>query len=240
MDVNKTLVLIAIFGFAASAAALSFNVQVKEKTEFNEYQIKYNNTSTLDQTIEMAVENPGSLGCSYRVKTSYEYGNTAKTRFSNSYPVWPGDVKDAKIRFIPYDYNGTVKVSVSSFFCDRQEHLVNFTYNQTESVKTSNEIESRTIKAGERRAKIYVPQLENATLIPVKTPVYWKTGSVKLRENYASIKYEPPIFREGESIDYVAVRNDTIIGKTKVVLEDEETRYQEIERRFKYFFSNII
>lgn len=237
---KEATIIIVLLVLTVSAAALSFNVQVKEQTQFNEYQVKYSNTSSLYQRVDLVSENPGSLGCNYRMKTRIHYGDKTVTRFSKAYPMWPGDTADATIKFLPYNYNGTVNVSLSSFFCDRQQHITNFTYQHTEVVNTTEKIESRTTHVEDDRAKIYTPETGKALLIPIETPAYWKTGSTEVRGKYASIEYEPPLFKEGEEIKYLAVRNGTVLGKTTVVLEDEETRIQEYRRKLGDFFSNII
>lgn len=229
---NAVLLISSIF-LIGSAAALDFNVNVAPTPEANLYQPNSTVNDYFNATVD--VKNPGSIGCDFRIKADIEQGEQSLTRYSRAYSMWPGDIDRAEFLYLPINYTGEVTADLSLNYCDREEDIDSYTFNSTEKILPNTTIESKTLEVNRTNALVSL-DIEKALLVPQEYPPYWKVGSIKAEDGKAFIEYEPTLFRKGEKIVYTVIQNGTVEGKTEVVLEDQETWYEELFRTFRSIF----
>jgi hypothetical protein len=229
-----TVLLTAFILLSFSGSALDFNVEVQPKPEAGIFQPSSDSTGAYFNS-SVAIENSGSVGCEFRFKGDVEQGDQKVQRYSSVYRVWPGDLTDAEFFYIPINYTGQVDVNLSMQYCDREEHVDSYSFESNETILPNKTIESKTLEVDDREAVVSIDQ-EEGMLIPQNYPPYWKVGSVEIKNSTANIEYDPTLFRKGEEIVYTVVENQTVKGKTTVVLEDEETRFEEFVRKLSNWF----
>lgn len=224
----KDAVLIAAFSvFLGQAAALDFDVNVEPTPEADIYQPNSTHGNYFNATA--SIENPGSVGCEFRVRGDIEQGEQELTRYSAPYSMWPGDIKKAEFLYLPINYTGQVEANLSLNYCDREQHIDSYSFNMSERVIPNSTVESKTLEVNSTNALVSLG-VEEAILIPQQYPPYWKVGSVRANDSRAFIEYDPTLYKGGEEIVYTVIRNGSVEGKTTVVLEDQETWYQEMFR----------
>lgn len=229
-----SVLLISAFLLFTFSTALDFNVKVAPTPEANIYQPSLNSNGSYFNA-SMSVENEGSLGCEFRIKGDIQQGGQSINRYSTVYEVWPGDLVDSEFIYIPLNYTGQVEANLSLQYCEQQKHIESYTFNSTEKILPNNSVESKTLEVDSREALIHVNQ-EEGVLVPQQHPPRWKVGSAKISDHQASIEYDPTLFREGKEIVYTVVENSKVKAETTVVLEDEETWYEEILRTVRERF----
>jgi hypothetical protein len=229
-----TVLLTVFILLSFSGSALDFNVEVQPKPEAGIFQPSSNSNGSYFNS-SVTIDNSGSVGCEFRVKGDISQGGQKVQRYSSVYRVWPGDVTDAEFFYIPINYTGQVDVNLSMQYCDREEHVGSYSFESKEKIVPNKTIKSKTLEVGERDALVSIEQ-ETGMLIPQNYPPYWKVGTVEIENSTANVEYDPTLFREGEEIVYTVIENRTVKGKTTVVLEDEETQFEEFMRKLSNWF----
>lgn len=223
---SKDAVLLAsLIVLVGSGAALDFQVNVAPTPEAKTYAPNSSFADYFNATVN--IENPGSVGCSFRIKGDIRQGEQRITRYSSSYNMWPGDLQLAEFIYLPLNYSGTVNADLSLVYCDMEKELEDFSFDINRTVVPNSTIDSKTLEVNRTNAVAAI-DVKRALLIPQQYPAYWKVGSVRAEDGRAVIEYEPTLFRKGESIVYTVVTNGTIEGTTEIVLEDQQTWYEEI------------
>jgi hypothetical protein len=231
---SKDAVLIAAFAvFLGQAAALDFDVNVEPTPEAGIFQP--NSTHGNYFNASASIENPGSVGCEFRVKGDIQQGGQDLTRYSAPYSMWPGDIDRAEFLYLPINYTGKVEANLSLQYCDREKNIDSYSFNMSERVIPNSTIKSKTLEVNKTNALVSLG-VEEAVLIPQQYPAYWKVGSVRVNNSRALIEYDPTLFKKGEEIEYTVIRNGTVEGKTKVVLEDQEAWHEELFRELHSMF----
>lgn len=223
-----TCVLVAAL-LVSPAAALTFDVSIGVLADMDASFPQYESNTSAVQTVNVTVKNTGSIGCVYRLKGEFRYGNQTQTRYSQPYPLFPNELANARLRFIPENYTGKVETSLYSTYCDQQKFVKNITFESLRKNTVNTSIESKTLDADDESASIELEQ-ERGMLVPRETPPYWKASSARIRNGTATLHYSPPIFTR-EKLNYTVVRNGSVTGYTTVDLQVEETYWDRLRER---------
>jgi hypothetical protein len=225
---KKPVLAIAILFLIAGSSALEFDVNVDALTESSEYGIEYRNNTTV-QEVNTTILNGGSIGCTFRLKGEFEYANQTQTRYSNPYSLFPGAEDQLQLYFIPENHTGRIQTTLYTQYCDQEKQIKEFNFTSPESVVANNTIESETRSVTESESTVEIDS-ENGRLVPKEAPPYWKTGSAEFVNGTATVKYEAPIFQEGENLTYTVLdQQNNIVGETEVYLKVEETLWDRLE-----------
>lgn len=224
---ENALLIALVVALSTSAAALDFNVDVSPTPEAGVYNP---NASTQDYfNASVDIQNPGSVGCEFRIRGDIRQDSQDITRYSTAYRMWPGDTNRAEFLYLPINHTGQVDANLTLEYCDRSKHIEDYSFNYSERIVPNSTIESKTLEVNSSAALVDF-KIDDAVLIPQQYPGYWKVGSERVRDSRAVLEYEPTLFRGGEQIKYTVVRNGTVEGEATVVLEDQEKWYEEIIR----------
>lgn len=224
---DAVLLAASVIFLTAGATALDFQVEIAPTPEAGVYQP---NASTGEYfNASVSVQNPGSVGCEFRIRGDIQQGEQELTRYSSAYRMWPGDITRAEFLYLPINYTGQVDANLTLNYCDRSKHIDSYTFNYTERVIPNSTVESKTLDVNSSAALVDLG-VEDALLIPQQHPPLWKVGSQKVNGSRAVLEYEPTLFKGGEEIEYTVLKNGSITGKTTVVLEDQEKWYEELFR----------
>lgn len=222
----KTALLLILFSvIAVPAAGFTFDVSIDDVTSTRATDVKYSENVSGVQNLNASVENSGSIGCVYRLRAEYRYGNRSFDRYSTGVPLWPGDTHRAKVYLITSNYRGTVSGNLTAEYCGQTEKVQEFNY-ATSNITLGNSTESRTYRADSEGADISVEDFDEGMLVPVEAPPHWKTSSTSLTDGEAEISYDPPIFTDSENITYAVVQNGTVEATTEVGLRENPTVVQ--------------
>ncbi|MFB6213102.1 MAG: hypothetical protein ABEJ07_00855 [Candidatus Nanohaloarchaea archaeon] len=222
------IALLALF-IASPAAALSFDVSIGALADTEAHFVQYHENTSAVQDVNVSVENTGSVGCVYRLKAEFRYRNQTQTRYSRPYPLFPNEMANARLHFIPENYTGPVEASLYSTYCGQQKSVENITFRSLRSNTAENSIESRVVSADEDSATVELEE-SGGLLVPRQTPPYWKASSARIKEGRATLRYSPPIFTR-ELLNYTVVRNGSITGYTTVDLEVDKTYWDRLRER---------
>ena len=232
---KNTSVIAAVLLLCFSVSALDFNVDVAEIVSSSEYDLSYLNETDTVQTVEMSIENRGSIGCEYRLRGEFEYDDETFTRYSSPHQLWQGSYTDAEINFIPMNYTGTVEASIYNEFCDEEKHVEDFTFNVTENTVSNETVESETVSVTETDSNVSINDVEQGLLVPEEEPSFWKTSSASINNSEATLHYDAPIFRHGENITYTVLNSESeVVGSTEVWLNTEETFMDKVRDNLEY------
>ncbi|MFB6145050.1 MAG: hypothetical protein ABEJ99_00920 [Candidatus Nanohaloarchaea archaeon] len=224
-----TCVLVAAL-LVSPAAALTFDVSIGVLADMDASFPQYESNTSAVQTVNVTVKNTGSIGCVYRLKAEFRYRNQTQIRYSQPYPLFPNELANARLRFIPENYTGPVEASLYSTYCGQQKSVENITFRSLRSNTAENSIESRVVSADEDSATVELEE-SGGLLVPRQTPPYWKASSARIREGRATIHYSPPIYSREEKLNYTVVRNGSIAGYTTVDLDVEKTYWERLRQR---------
>lgn len=226
---RKLILLAAILFIVPFTAALSFDVNVDTLTDGSLYLAEHRENATV-QKVNLTVYNSGSIGCQYRLKGEFNYGNSTYTRYSKPYSLFPGSESVAELYFIAENYTGQVHGNVYIEYCDKTEKIDEFNYTVPEKVVPNQTVESSAREVTNYSAKVDVG-VENGYLVPKETPPFWKASASKITNGSTTIHYSPPIFKQGEKLVYTVLNNDSeIVGKTSITLEEPEpTPWENLE-----------
>lgn len=228
---RKCAAVVFVLLMAGSSTAINLDVEVDSITEMDAYFLKYQNSTSGIQNLNLTAENAGSIGCQYRIRSKFKYGNTTEIRFSEPHALQPSETAVASLKFFPQNYTGKVEAEVYSHFCDQEQRVENFSYIQSERVVLEDSVDSKTLRADKDAVKVDFP-VENGTVVPVKTPAYWKSPSADVENGEALIRYDPPIFSSRENLTYAVVNSQgKALGTTKIKLRVEETYVDRLKQR---------
>lgn len=207
---------------AGSTTALNIEVKVPPEVKASVYDVNYGNSTSLVHSMNFTLENPASVGCSYAVRGRFDKGGSIDTVYSKAYDTWPGTAQFVELDYIPQNYTGTVEADIDLFYCDKSENITDYSFESTEYNWPDKEINSKTLIATDRQAKIET-SFQNGKLVTIKSPPNWRTGSAKLVNGSATIDYKAPIFRQDRNITYGLIdESGRMVGKTEVSLKNPE------------------
>ncbi|MFB6202878.1 MAG: hypothetical protein ABEK01_00125 [Candidatus Nanohaloarchaea archaeon] len=214
----QVLVVIAVL-LAGPAAGARFQLNVDDTLIASHFSLEHDSEVRKIQNVNLTVENKGSVGCTFRLRTVFQKGGGERIeRYSQRVPLWSGGARTVELKYLPRNYTGMVRADAYLDYCGKREKIGNFTFNVTERTVLDNRLDSTTVWSNSSNAKIRL-DVNQGTLIPYRVPAYWKTSSEKFNEGEAVIEYSAPIYTEDENITYaVMAENGSIMGKTKVVL----------------------
>ncbi len=224
---KTAFLLVSLVILISSGSAFTFDVSIDDVSSSRTTDVKYRENVSGLQNINASIANTGSIGCVYRLKADYSYGNQSFTRYSTGAPLWPGDTQRAEVFLITSNYTGEVQGNLSVEYCGQSETVQEFNYT-TSNITLGNSTESRTFTADSDSAEISVKDYSEGTLVPVEAPPYWKTSSTSIQDGETRIEYEPPIFTPNENITYAVVQNGTVEATTKVGLKGNPTLVQSL------------
>ena len=227
--VRAALPLAFLILLTGLTAGLSLTVDLTEVTDHRLRDIQYSEEISTVQNINTSIENIGSIGCTYRLKAEFQEGNETIERFSSPEPLWQGANTRAEILYIPMNYTGMIDTNLSITYCGQEKPVENFSFNVTEKTLPQQEMDSRTVEASERSAKVELE--EGELLVPEEEPSYWKTSTSEIINGTATVEYDAPIFDSSETITYSVVEDNEVIGRTEVQLEAEPTLMEELKNR---------
>lgn len=225
---TKALVLLtAIVLLLGQASALSLEVSIDSLIDADVKNVQYQSNISQVQEANASLMNTGSIGCQYQMKLEYSYNNDTYSSFSESEALWPGSSALAEIKAPVFNYTGPVNSTFYVQFCDQEQKVGNFTFKMTENITLNGTVESRTVEASETSAKIET-DVDNATLVPVNTPPYWKVPAAEIRNGTTTVRYDAPIFDERQNLTYMVKSGDRILGTTKIRLQAQPTPLERI------------
>lgn len=243
MDGNKICILAVLVLFSAgSASALNIQVKVPPEVKASIYDVQYQNSTDLVHSMNFTLENPASVGCAYAVRGRFDKGGAVNTVYSKSYEMWPGEARLLELNYIPQNYTGTVRADIDLLYCDRAENITSYRFESEKSNWPNTRIESRTIEATDRKAKIET-SFQNGKLIPITSPPNWRTGSATLTNSSATLEYDAPIFSHERNITYALIDEEgELVGKTEVSLKNPEPSLKEkiLEKKWLIFAALFI
>ncbi|MFB6193234.1 MAG: hypothetical protein ABEK00_03195 [Candidatus Nanohaloarchaea archaeon] len=219
---NKALALLVTgFFLVGGTSAISLHVSIDSITKADVKNVQYQNSTSIND-VNTSIMNTGSIGCQYRLKMAYSYRNKTYSSYSSNKALWPGSSELAELKAPVFNYTGPVNSTLYVEFCDQTKKVADFTFNSTENITINNTLDSTTVKASSRQAKIQL-DVQEGVLIPIDTPAYWKASSVEIENGSATVEYQAPIFDSDENLTYMVKHGDQILGKTKVELKAQKT-----------------
>lgn len=225
---KKIFLLISTLFLASTVSGLQFNVKVDALTESSEYGVEYRENTTVQQ-VNTTVLNSGSIGCQFRLKGEFQYGNNTKTRYSGPHALFPGAVSMMQLYFVPENYTGQVQTTLYSEYCGQEKQIKEFNFTSPESVVPNNSIESTTLSVNRTGSQVKAGS-ESGRLVPQEAPPYWKTGSAELVNGTATIEYDAPIFSKGKNLTYTVLdKHGNVVGETEIHLKTKETMLDRLE-----------
>lgn len=226
---RKILLVAALVLIVPLATALSFDVNIGQMTASSQYLIQHRENASV-QKINLTVYNSGSIGCQYRLKGEFSYGNSTFTRYSEPRSLFPGSESLTELYFIAENYTGPVETQLYIDYCDQEKKIDEFNYTVPEKIVPNQTLESRTLEVNNFSSKIEL-DLQQGYLVPKETPPYWKASTAKIVNGSAVLSYSPPIFKEGENLTYTVLNNDSeVVGKTTAYLKQPEpTPWENLE-----------
>ncbi|MFQ3308437.1 MAG: hypothetical protein ACI977_000673 [Candidatus Nanohaloarchaea archaeon] len=209
------------------ASAFTVQVSIADMTSASVKDVQYQENVSTVQNMNASIENTGSIGCGYRLKADYSYGNQSFERYSGEHQLWQGDSDRATLHLLATNYTGTVRGNLSVQYCGQEKQVERFNFT-TENVTLPNATEVRTLKADEKSAEIRSSQYKSGRLVPIEAPSYWKASAAELEEGKATLEYEAPIFDPRETITYALVQNQSVEATVETSLEENPTLLNQI------------
>jgi hypothetical protein len=234
----KSALPVLLIFLLPAVAGLSFNVDLAALTNHSVKDLQYRDEVQTVQNVNASVTNVGSIGCTYRMKADYSYGNESFTRYSPPTALWQGGSDRLEVQFMPLNYSGEVDTNISLTYCGQTERIDSFTFNDTENTTSDTYLDSRTVEVSEDGASVELE--EGEMLVPKEEPSYWKTSSAKVVNGTSTVEYDAPIFQEGEKITYSVLSSGTVIGETTVNLEPEPTFWEKLQDRKLEVFKALL
>jgi hypothetical protein len=225
MDRAKIVLLLALFLVASSSAsALFFRVEVDQNLNQTTFDLSYDNVTEEIQTVSVAVDNIGSVGCEYRLRSVQNGENFTSVEYSRSYPMWPGSSSLMQVKYAPLNYEGEINSTLFLSYCGKSTKIANFSYTISENTTVNDTFESETLRATDEEVALDLP-VEKGYLVPVDAPPYWRVASTTINDGEAITSYSPPIFDEEETIEFAVVNRSTgkIMGSTTANLDPEKS-----------------
>lgn len=202
------------------AAAAEFNVQVADNAEYTQNTFKHSYQDKI-LNLNASIENSGSIGCEYRVRTEFSREDVTEERWSAGHALWPGSSDLMSINYLPYNYTGPVNASVELHYCGQQDEIGNFNLNVSERAVTNETVPSTTRESNVSSAVVEV-EVEEGKMVPKTAPTGWKPSTVRIEEGEAELRYDPYIFQQSQNLTYTVVDGEgNVVGTSKVSLEPE-------------------
>lgn len=219
---NKILVLLtAVILSLSTASALSLQVTIDSMTRADVKNVQFDENSSISN-VNASIMNTGSIGCQYRLKLSYTYGNDTYSSYSDRKALWPGASELAELKAPVINYTGPVNSTLYAMYCDQMEEVEKFTFNATENITVESKIESSTRSVDDEKASVDL-DVEGGELVPVDTPPYWKASYADIKNGSATVEYEAPIFDQKQNLTYLVRSDGKVVGTTKVELTAQKT-----------------
>lgn len=229
--------LLLILLILPAVAGLNFNVDVSTITDHSVKDLEYSDSVPQMQDINATVTNIGSIGCTYRMRASFQQGNKSFERFSSPEALWQGDYERMEINYIPTNYTGSIQTKLSLQYCGQEKQLESFSFNVTENTTINSTVDSRTISSSDETTEI---EVEGDKLVPQEEPAYWKTSSAEIVNGTAEVEYDAPIFDRQEEITYTVIEDGEIQGSTEVTFEPEPTLKEKIMDRKLEILTSVL
>lgn len=221
------ILLITALIFLAPAASFTFDVSIIDITDASVKDVQYAENVSLIQNINASIENTGSIGCGYRLKTEYRAGNKTFERYSEEKQLWQGATSRAKVMMLTSNYTGKVTGNLTAEFCGQSKQVQSFNYS-TANVTLPEPVEARTTRSTADFAQVRIRDYQSGVLVPVEAPPYWKTSSAQLEDGRAELSYEAPIFDRDETITYALIQNQSVETTVNVSMEENPTFLQKV------------
>ncbi len=230
-----SLVAFAAVFFTGQAASLEFLVDIHGVTEHAIYDLHYHNRTDSYQTINLTLENPGSVGCTYRMAAEFESNGTREVAWSEPYALWPGDTSLAQVRYLPGS-NGTVPFNLTLQYCGQQEQIETGEFHAEMPRENNETVESRTRSVNSSAATLTL-EADSGVLIPEESPPGWKVSSARIEGSRTDVKYDAPIFSPATNLTYKVIDSEgEVLGETKVRLEPQPTAVEIIRENMLEIF----
>ncbi|WEL19277.1 hypothetical protein [Candidatus Nanohalococcus occultus] len=213
---DRTALLLLILALVPAATSVDFKVNVAGQSGDAVFNANSSTSGDLHR-FNATLENPSSVGCQYHLRGEFTRGNLTERRYSNAYRMWPGETSDIELSYVPVNYTGQVRADIDLMYCDTTRNISDYAFNVSNPA-FNNTYASETLEVTENSATASF-SLENATLVPVQAPSYWKVGSTSIVNRTAQIDYTPTLFQEEKQIQFAVIQNNSIEGTTTVLLE---------------------
>lgn len=227
--IKAHVVLFILFSLFSFGAGLEFHVDVSGVPEVNLYDPELVNSSN-PYFFRADVENSGSTGCEYFLKSKIEYGKDKSVSYSEPGKLFPGKSESLKVFLTPYNYTGMVETSISVSYCGKTREISEFSFNQTDRIFSNRSMETKVLESNSSGAVLKTKK--DVLMAPHDTPDLWKAGfSETVNSSEAYIHYNPPLFQEDRSLEYLVFDRKTgdFLGKTSFTLKPERTFFRHIK-----------
>ncbi len=218
MDLAKIHVLLIVFlAFTGLSSALVFKLSVDQDLKYSAKDLNYAENVEKLQNINLSIQNTGSVGCVFRLRSTLNTSEGGERYYSEPYSMWPGQEARLKIYQIPEE-KGVETTNISLKTCRGWEKLqtINYTVKNTSERQNLSRINFERKRADEGSIKIQTT-VKNALAVPEEAPPYWKVHSTRIQNKSANLAYTPEIYRPEENITYRIFNQSS--GKTLGVMD---------------------
>lgn len=209
---------IALLILVSGAAGINFDVKITDITSYTAVDFNYTEKPDPVQTVNVTVENTGSIGCRFRLKGEFNRSGKIVERWSPGYGLWPGESRLMSLKYVPVNYTGRVDSTLELHYCGESVELENFSYNHTQRMVSNQTVENQVRNVNSSSAEIRL-DAENGVLLPEESPPGWKTPSARIENGKAVIRYEPTLFHRDREITYSVLQDGQLTGTTTVSLD---------------------
>lgn len=225
---NRYLALLMII-LASSVAvqSLNLNVKIAESADHRAVDLEKNRNFSNLHRVNFTVENTGSVGCVYRVRTSYGFNSTVENAWSQGHSLWPGETARVSTVKVLENRTGPVNVTVDINYCGSTERVDSFEGYVDAGTVDDSSFQNLVAEVDESSSRVYLDQ-ESDLLVPVESPSLWKLSHSRIESGEAELRYDPPIFRE-RVLNYYLVDEGEVLGKTEIDLDREYTLSERLE-----------
>ena len=223
------------------ASAMFLEVSVDADPGATVYDLNYVEEFESVMSLNASVQNTGSVGCSYRLRTELSEPDSNETTgsYSDSAELWPGESERLSTYYIS-DIAQQVRADIYLDYCGETEKIerVNISAEETEP-ENDTEYNLTARESNVSGASVVSKELEDALLVPQEYPPYWKVGPSEMGDGETRLDYEAPIFDERENLSYKVVNKTSmeVIGNTEVDLTPEESLRDILEENLLVFLA---
>ena len=231
MDFTKIQVLlITILAFTGLSSSLVFKLSVDQELKYSTQDLNYAENVEKIQNINISVQNTGSVGCVFRLRSTLNSSNGQERYYSRPHSMWPGQEARLKIYQIPRK-TGLETTNISLKTCEGWQKLetLNYTVENTLDQQNLSEIDFERKKAQKGSITIKT-NVKNALAVPEEAPPYWKVPPTQIQNKSAELTYTPEIYRPEENISYRIINTSSgkLLGTIDVPVEPKKTLIQSI------------
>lgn len=226
MDFTKIQVLlIAILAFTGLSSSLVFKLSVDQDLKYSTQDLNYAENVEKLQNINVSVQNTGSVGCVFRLRSTLNSSNGQERYYSRPHSMWPGQEARLEIYQMPVEKGlKTAKLSLKT--CRGWEKLetLNYTVENASEQENLSEIGFDRKKATEGSITLKT-DVKNALAVPGEAPPYWKVPATRIQNKTAELTYTPEIYRPEENISYRIINTSSgnLLGTMDVPVEPKNT-----------------